>query len=710
MSNNKYINKNEESGNKQCPICELKIQEPAYIHITSETHQSKLKEYGVPAGWNFCPVCECKIKYLDQRHVTTEKHKTNLKRKNIAPGKDPARKLINMLLNSSTWGIKYAEKEPNYEEIFEENIECYGSSFDYASIKIHTLLRNIEKNLVLVPPIQRSIVWNREDVRELIISLYEGTTIGSMSFWKVPSAKEYTKPPFRKIVESKKVPTEDILLTCDGIQRQTALALVFSDRKVKIHDHLQNLDLYYNFLLDTFAFSDEISELDGTWMNLKEVYGPRHIPKKLSDNFLKKISNIIDKIKDTSIILQITNRVGSIFGMMGVEIQTEIYTGDDLEFAHNLMKKRNRATYISPLDFFFSLVSIRNPSSRNNIKKFSKFTRETLSKKFELNFYDVILIALHLADPESYSLSEIKWTKFDFNSYNSLLSEIINNSSFLKFISSLEDAIMNLLPRKDIKTKYRDIITKFKTKTALYACYCVYLFCKNQQKEKEFHEFLAKYFVYNIITDRFNKRELDMHRDLRTLLDGSKDFRHLRQRIYQELDSQFWEEILPQKFLVCKVNYSDLALLYHLTLFDTLIFNSKRIRVGNFLFNKQLGSIAWIKVFHKSWFSKDTISPASVLNKILINYMGRSRRRLTQYRPWSWLEEILANGGINSSNLDKTFKAWDFPTGYEEEMKKFSKVNTRVEGVEYMRYFFEKRARKMASAIKNTFFREINLK
>jgi hypothetical protein len=670
-----------------------------------------------------CPVCKSQFTKLDSRHLDRNVHKAKLAELGIPKNEDPAISYFKPRKTSTTSNKEeqvennYEKVGKNYEELFEWNINRHlKDSFSPELYMIHKIIRDIEDKKILVPRIQRNILWNRSKLKDLIISLYEGTPIGTLTFWTLSGDSKHVDQ-YRKILESKGEELDKhILLILDGLQRCSTIAAVFSTDNVVINEKFRDIDLYYNFVTDRFEFKEEIHNLDLTWINLKETYDSSEYSAKLKENYKIKIKPILDQVRNPDMRDEIIERITRIFSILGLKIETDAYTGQDLNFAHNLLVKRNLGTRISPLDLLYSVLSAIHPKSRIEIEKFSEFTKNTLGKRFQLTVHDILHLAIHLSNPGTYSsrrfsMSRINLETFAFKNIDKIISEITNNDTFKKFINILGDAIGALLPNggseihqqfKESTKNQRSIITIFKKKSSFYACYCIYLFCDQYQQKKEVHQFLGKYFIYNILLERFSKREIDTMLDLRTLNNASKDFKSLRRKMTEELNPHFWTEILPQRFLDNKTLYSDLSMLYQLTLLQQPIFNATNITVKSFLFNPDIRSIGWIKIFHNSWFNKKTINPGSILNKILVNYANQSKTNLERAELWGWLKDILLDKEISYAN--GMFDSWNFPRGYEEEMEECSKNKKQNQIEDYFNDFFEKRAKEMAISIQKTFF------
>ena len=85
---------------------------------------------------------------------------------------------------------------------------------------IHELLDDIKKLDLVLPEFQREYVWDREQAKQLLVSLFLGYPTGSLLVWKTD------KPPDikNKAIDTDKIGTTSVIL--DGQQRLTTLYLL----------------------------------------------------------------------------------------------------------------------------------------------------------------------------------------------------------------------------------------------------------------------------------------------------------------------------------------------------------------------------------------------------------------------------------------------------------------------------------------------------
>src|ERR1700742_961326 len=84
-----------------------------------------------------------------------------------------------------------------------------------AMTKLAALLDEIDSGVVLLPEFQRGYVWNRDQVRGLMRSLYRGYPVGALLVWET-SSEDIT-------VRGSAVGNGTRQLLLDGQQRVTSL-------------------------------------------------------------------------------------------------------------------------------------------------------------------------------------------------------------------------------------------------------------------------------------------------------------------------------------------------------------------------------------------------------------------------------------------------------------------------------------------------------
>ncbi len=111
-------------------------------------------------------------------------------------------------------------------------------------MKISELMDMIRNQDLLLPEFQREYVWNREQAKQLIVSLLKGYPVGALLFWKTDS------PPILKNVDKLPERLGTVQVILDGQQRLTTLYLLTTGEIPPYYreEDIQNdpRNLYYN--------------------------------------------------------------------------------------------------------------------------------------------------------------------------------------------------------------------------------------------------------------------------------------------------------------------------------------------------------------------------------------------------------------------------------------------------------------------------------
>lgn len=123
-------------------------------------------------------------------------------------------------------------------------------------MKIRELTDGIEKFDLVMPEFQREYVWEREQAKQLIVSLYRDYPTGSLLFWKTDSPPEIKNAA----VSIDKIGTTSVIL--DGQQRLTTLYLLTRGKIPPYYteDDIKNdpRDLYFDVDTGDFQYFQHI--------------------------------------------------------------------------------------------------------------------------------------------------------------------------------------------------------------------------------------------------------------------------------------------------------------------------------------------------------------------------------------------------------------------------------------------------------------------
>lgn len=134
-------------------------------------------------------------------------------------------------------------------------------------MKLEAILYQIDEGNLVLPTFQRSYVWNREQVRSLMRSLYRNYPVGNFLVWETKSETASAKG-----TTGLNGPAHTLLL--DGQQRITSLYGIIRGRKPEFSDADERsfLNLYFDVLEQKFEFY-RASEMNGNrhWIPVTEL-------------------------------------------------------------------------------------------------------------------------------------------------------------------------------------------------------------------------------------------------------------------------------------------------------------------------------------------------------------------------------------------------------------------------------------------------------
>lgn len=134
-------------------------------------------------------------------------------------------------------------------------------------MEINTILSQIDLGSYAMPVFQRGYVWNRDQVRKLMNSLYRGYPIGELLVWNTATDQDLSRG-------DGPLTPGNVNLILDGQQRMTTLYGVIRGVPPKFFDGNANTftNLYFNVEDETFEFYMAAKmKSDKSWINVTEL-------------------------------------------------------------------------------------------------------------------------------------------------------------------------------------------------------------------------------------------------------------------------------------------------------------------------------------------------------------------------------------------------------------------------------------------------------
>jgi hypothetical protein len=196
--------------------------------------------------------------------------------------------------------------------------------------QLESLLSQIDSGSMLLPEFQRGYVWNRDQVRGLLRSLYLGYPVGGLLVWETETTPED--------VRGTDIAVGNRTLLLDGQQRLTTLYGIVRGCPPRFFEGDKNtfLGLRFSVKEETFEFySPAKMKNDPTWIDVSRLFQEDGLKPFIDDfsapefknefsEYLKRLSQLsnivkrefhLEKIvgpdKTTDVVVDIFNRVNS---------------------------------------------------------------------------------------------------------------------------------------------------------------------------------------------------------------------------------------------------------------------------------------------------------------------------------------------------------------------------------------------------------------
>lgn len=242
-------------------------------------------------------------------------------------------------------------------------------------LKIHELIGEIEKKDYILPEFQRGYVWNRDQVKEYLNSLYRGYPTGSFLIWKTPNpglirggAPENEGGSFQLIL--------------DGQQRLTSIyTLVKGEPPPFYEGEKLYFDIWFNVQTEEFSyFKSTIMKGHPEWIPVTDFL-KAGIGKYLSTGSGILTSNRID------FLFQFFDKLNRLEEIKNYVYYLDIVTEREMDQVVKIFNLVNKqGTPLTKSDLALSHICALWPEGRQEMRSL----KEALKKEgfdFDLSFY-----------------------------------------------------------------------------------------------------------------------------------------------------------------------------------------------------------------------------------------------------------------------------------------------------------------------------------
>jgi len=226
-------------------------------------------------------------------------------------------------------------------------------------VRIATILDQIDLGSIALPEFQRGYVWNRDQVRSLMQSLYRRYPIGSLLVWVTESQSA--------TIRGDDFPAPGVVkLLLDGQQRMTSLYGIIRGRPPRFFEGNAQAftGLYFHLEDEVFEFYMPLKMKDNPlWINVTELM-QTGVGKFIGQLF--KISELAPRL-DTYI-----QRLNAVEGIKEIDLHVEEVTGEDktVDVVVDIFNRVNSGgTKLSKGDLALAKICAQWPPAREEMRK-----------------------------------------------------------------------------------------------------------------------------------------------------------------------------------------------------------------------------------------------------------------------------------------------------------------------------------------------------
>lgn len=235
-----------------------------------------------------------------------------------------------------------------------------GQREDGTLESIHDLLGQIRKSEIVLPEFQRGYVWNRDQVRLFVQSLYKGRPTGHFLIWK-------TYKPSK--IRGETTPGDGhTLLLLDGQQRLTSLYTLFEGKPPPFYEGEDLFfNLYFNVVTEEFRFWQKtIMEGDPSWIS---VHG--FLSEGIA-SFIKALPSIEQPARD--VYTEHLDRLAKLHGIRDYHFQLDTLADESLtvdEVVEIFNRVNSAGTPLTKADLAIAHICSVWPEAREQFREFS---------------------------------------------------------------------------------------------------------------------------------------------------------------------------------------------------------------------------------------------------------------------------------------------------------------------------------------------------
>jgi len=225
-------------------------------------------------------------------------------------------------------------------------------------MEISTILDQIDLGAMALPEFQRGYVWNRNQVRDLMNSLYRRYPVGGLLVW-------VTKTESAEARGDQKLAAGNVELILDGQQRVTSLYGIIRGKQPPFFEGNANAftDLHFNLADETFEFYGPVKMQDNPhWVSVTALM------KQGLDSFIEQIYENPELRSHAAMYI---GRLNRILGIKTIHVHVEKVTGADktVDVVVDIFNRVNSGgTKLSKGDLALARICAEWPEARAELR------------------------------------------------------------------------------------------------------------------------------------------------------------------------------------------------------------------------------------------------------------------------------------------------------------------------------------------------------
>lgn len=281
-------------------------------------------------------------------------------------------------------------------------------------MKISTLLDQIEIGQIALPEFQRGYVWNRDQVRGLVRSLYKRYPVGSLLAWITDSSQAKGRGV------SDVNPGQQVKMLLDGQQRMTSLCGIIKGEPPAFFDGDANAftGLYFHAETEEFSFY-MASKMQGNplWVDVTRL---------MKEGVLDIQDELSDVLDDNKRVLRCGHRLNRLREIGDIDVHIEDVSGSEmtLDVVVDIFNRVNSGgRKLSKGDLALARICSVEPDARSRMRKALDEWSEA-GFEFSLDWLLRSVTTIATGDARFSALHDL-----DASTFNSALQRAINHTN-----------------------------------------------------------------------------------------------------------------------------------------------------------------------------------------------------------------------------------------------------------------------------------------